>query len=94
MIRYPGIGTVESVTKISNGGAPPEFSNCQQRVGDYAALIVATDLEKTMEITVSILDIGTGAAPEVFAIGDRVVCNYPPCLHSRMSRQSLFYFQA
>jgi hydroxymethylglutaryl-CoA synthase len=39
----PGTGTVEAVTTISQGGAPPEFAEQQSRSGDFGVVIVAFD---------------------------------------------------
>ncbi|WP_331234367.1 zinc ribbon domain-containing protein [Natronorarus salvus] len=61
-------GTIEAVTTISAGGAPPEFAEQQARSGDYAAAIVA--LESGGE-TVSAPMMGC-AECEGFAVDDRV----------------------
>ncbi|ELY97081.1 zinc ribbon domain-containing protein [Natrialba asiatica] len=66
-----GEGTVEAVTTISQGGAPPEFADQQARSGDYAAAIVALESARGDD-AVSIAAIGTDVAPEEFAVGDRV----------------------
>jgi len=42
-VPLPGTGTVEAVTTISQGGAPPEFAEQQARAGDFAVAIVAFD---------------------------------------------------
>jgi hydroxymethylglutaryl-CoA synthase len=42
-VSLPGTGTVEAVTTISQGGAPPEFAEQQAKSGDFAAAIVAFD---------------------------------------------------
>ena len=42
-VELPGTGTVEAVTGISQGGAPPEFAEQQQRSGDFGVAIVAFD---------------------------------------------------
>ncbi|WP_049914550.1 zinc ribbon domain-containing protein [Haloterrigena salina] len=70
-VELPGTGTVEAVTTISQGGAPPEFAEQQARTGDYAAAIVALEDEAGTE-SVSISAMGTDAAPEEFAVGERI----------------------
>ncbi|WP_436343731.1 zinc ribbon domain-containing protein [Natronorubrum sp. FCH18a] len=70
-VQLPGDGTIEAVTTISQGGAPPEFAEQQARSGDYAAAIVALEDEDGSE-TASIAAMGTDAAPEDFAVGDRI----------------------
>ncbi|QSW98955.1 zinc ribbon domain-containing protein [Haloterrigena alkaliphila] len=70
-VSLPGTGTVEAVTTISQGGAPPEFAEQQARAGDYAAAIVALEDEDGSE-TASIAVMGTDAAPEEFTVGDRI----------------------
>lgn len=42
-VSLPGTGTVEAVTTIGQGGAPPEFVEQQQRSGAFAVAIVAFD---------------------------------------------------
>ncbi|ELZ09949.1 hypothetical protein C479_10260 [Halovivax asiaticus JCM 14624] len=83
----PGTGTVEAVTTISQGGAPPEFAAQQAQSGDYAAAIVAFDATGRRsssggddedsagaagEDAVSAPAMGTDAEPDAFAVGDRV----------------------
>ncbi|TYL35946.1 ACP synthase [Natronococcus pandeyae] len=70
-IDLPGEGTIEAVTTISQGGAPPEFAEQQAKSGDYAAAIVALDVDAGDE-TVSVPVMGTDAAPAAFSVGDRV----------------------
>jgi hydroxymethylglutaryl-CoA synthase len=69
-VRLTGEGTIEAVTTISQGGAPPEFADQQSRSGDYAAAIVS--LEADDGETVSAPAMGTDAAPDAFAVGDRI----------------------
>lgn len=64
-------GTVEAVTTISQGGAPPEFAEQQARSGDYAAAIVALETDSGDE-TVSAPAMGTDADPADFSVGDRI----------------------
>ncbi|SEV88861.1 zinc ribbon domain-containing protein [Natrinema salifodinae] len=70
-VELAGTGTIEAVTTISQGGAPPEFAEQQARSGDYAAAIVALETDDGTE-TVSAPAMGTGAAPDDFAVGDRI----------------------
>ncbi|RQH02356.1 zinc ribbon domain-containing protein [Natrarchaeobius oligotrophus] len=42
-IRLPGTGTVEAVTTIQQGGAPPEFVEQQARDGAFQSAVVAFD---------------------------------------------------
>jgi len=68
-VELPGTGTVEAVTTIGQGGAPPEFAEQQARGGDFGVAIVAFDGP----------DGGTASAPvqvadgyETPAVGDGV----------------------
>ncbi|WP_049927201.1 zinc ribbon domain-containing protein [Halopiger goleimassiliensis] len=72
-VTLSGEGTIEAVTTISQGGAPPEFAEQQARSGDYAAAIVAleADADDGAE-TASIAAMGTDAAPDDFTVGDRI----------------------
>ncbi|WP_049920995.1 zinc ribbon domain-containing protein [Halopiger djelfimassiliensis] len=70
-LELPGRGTIEAVTTISQGGAPPEFAEQQARSGDYAAAIVALETGHGTE-TVSVPAMGTDADPAAFSVGDRV----------------------
>ncbi|MFC6717214.1 zinc ribbon domain-containing protein [Natrialbaceae archaeon GCM10025810] len=69
--RLSGNGTIEAVTTISQGGAPPEFAQQQAQSGDYAAAIVALEAADGSG-TVSVPAMGTGADPGAFAVGDGV----------------------
>lgn len=42
-VELPGTGTVEAVTTISQGGAPPEFAEQQAKSGDFGVAVVAFD---------------------------------------------------
>ncbi|MFC6733076.1 MULTISPECIES: zinc ribbon domain-containing protein [unclassified Haladaptatus] len=44
-IQLPGTGTVEAVTRVGQGGAPPEFAVQQAQSGDFGITIVAFDYE-------------------------------------------------
>ncbi len=70
-VELAGEGTIEAVTTISQGGAPPEFAEQQARAGDYAAAIVAFETDSGDE-TVSAPAMGTDAAPGAFGVGDRI----------------------
>ena len=52
-VRLPGIGTVETVTTISQGGAPPEFVEHQAQSGEFQSAVVAFDGSKPSDKTVS-----------------------------------------
>jgi hydroxymethylglutaryl-CoA synthase len=64
-------GTVEAVTTISQGGAPPEFVPQQARAGEYASAIVAFEgpEENAVSVPVQIVLAGQDAP----GIGDEVV---------------------
>lgn len=67
----PGTGTVEAVTTIAEGGAPPEFAAQTSRSGEYAAAIVAfdgPDAERTASLPVQVTGVNSGSV----AVGDRV----------------------
>ncbi|ARS88570.1 zinc ribbon domain-containing protein [Natrarchaeobaculum aegyptiacum] len=70
-VELAGEGTIEAVTTISQGGAPPEFAEQQGQSGDYAAVVVALETEDGTE-TVSIPAMGTDADPSAFTVGDRI----------------------
>ncbi|WP_276261187.1 zinc ribbon domain-containing protein [Haloglomus litoreum] len=42
-VTLPGHGTVEAVTRIGRGGAPPEFATQQVRSGAFGVVVVAFD---------------------------------------------------
>lgn len=42
-VELPGEGTVEARTRISRGGAPPEFDEQQARSGEFGVALVALD---------------------------------------------------
>ncbi|MFP8958247.1 zinc ribbon domain-containing protein [Natrialbaceae archaeon A-CW3] len=70
--RLAGEGTLEAVTTISQGGAPPEFAEYQSQSGEYAAVIVAFEAEDGSDGTVSAPAMGTDAEPGDFSVGARV----------------------
>lgn len=62
-------GTIRALTVIGQGGAPPEFTELQQREGSYAVAIVALeagDGEATLPAQITDVD------PETVAVGDTV----------------------
>jgi hydroxymethylglutaryl-CoA synthase len=70
-LELPGTGTIETVTTISQGGAPPEFAEQQAMAGDFAVAIVAFDGpegDATVSVPLQVTDID----PETIGIGDRV----------------------
>lgn len=42
-VVLPGTGTVEAITTVARGGAPPEFVEQQRRSGEFASAVVAFD---------------------------------------------------
>jgi hydroxymethylglutaryl-CoA synthase len=69
-VQLPGTGTVEAVTAIGQGGAPPEFVEQQARSGPYASAVVALDGPEsgTVSIPAQVVDVEADAVD----IGDRV----------------------
>jgi 3-hydroxy-3-methylglutaryl CoA synthase/uncharacterized OB-fold protein len=65
----PRTGTIEALTIIGQGGAPPEFAELQQRSGAYAVAIVALKAE---EGTVTLPAQLTDTDPEAVAVGDTI----------------------
>lgn len=64
-VELPGTGTVEAVTHIAQGGAPPEFVEQQSRSGPFASAVVALDGpagEETVSVPTQVL---TGGAEPV-----------------------------
>jgi len=60
-VRLPGTGTVEAVTTIAQGGAPPEFVEQQSKSGPFVSAVVALegpDGEETVSIPTQVLDSG------------------------------------
>ena len=83
-VELPGTGTVEAVTVIGQGGAPPEFVDQQARSGAYASAVVALDGPDaadgadgeeggTNDGAVSIPAQVVGTDPTAVTVGDRVV---------------------
>jgi hydroxymethylglutaryl-CoA synthase len=74
-VTLPGTGTVEAVTVIGQGGAPPEFVEQQARSGAYASAVVALDGPGSRGAdgeTVSVPAQVVGVDPTDVAVGDRV----------------------
>jgi hydroxymethylglutaryl-CoA synthase len=69
-LELPGTGTVEAVTAIGQGGAPPEFVEQQARSGPYVSAVVALDGPDGGNV--SIPSQVVGVAPDEVDIGDRV----------------------
>ncbi|WP_435347414.1 OB-fold domain-containing protein [Haloarchaeobius sp. HRN-SO-5] len=74
-VRLPGTGTVEAVTTISQGGAPPEFAEQQAKTGDFAVAVVALD-GPDAEAAVSMPAQVTDADPGAVDVGDRVEATF------------------
>ena len=57
-IELPGTGTVEAVTTISQGGAPPEFAEQQAKSGDFGVAVVALDGpgDETVSVPAQVVD--------------------------------------
>jgi hydroxymethylglutaryl-CoA synthase len=69
-VRLPGTGTVEAVTTISQGGAPPEFAEQQQRAGEYDVAVVALDGPDGGRVSAPLQVTGVDAG--TLDVGDRV----------------------
>ncbi|WP_266077150.1 zinc ribbon domain-containing protein [Haladaptatus caseinilyticus] len=69
-VRLTGTGTIEAVTTISQGGAPPEFAEQQSKSGDFDVAIVALDGPDGS--TASAPAQVTGATTGTLEIGDSV----------------------
>ncbi|GAB7021283.1 zinc ribbon domain-containing protein [Halostagnicola bangensis] len=65
----PRTGTLQAVTVIGQGGAPPEFAELQQRDGAYAAAIVSLESDEgTITLPAQVTDVD----PESVSVGDTV----------------------
>ncbi len=73
-VELPGTGTVEAVTAIAQGGAPPEFVEQQSKSGPFVSAVVALDGpdgEETVSVPSQVLageadaDIGTAVEATV-----------------------------
>lgn len=72
-VELPGTGEVEAVTAISQGGAPPEFDQQQQRSGDYGVVVVSFDGQEPDESVSAPAQVCDDATDDVtLAVGDRV----------------------
>lgn len=69
-ISLEGTGTIEALTVIGQGGAPPEFVEQQARSGSYVSSVVALDGPEGQ--TVSVPAQVVGIDPAAVEIGDRV----------------------
>ncbi|NHX36469.1 MULTISPECIES: OB-fold domain-containing protein [Halolamina] len=68
-VELPGEGTVEAVTTIAQGGAPPEFVEQQSRSGPFLSAIVALDGPEGGNVSVPSQVVGDADGVE---IGTRV----------------------
>ncbi|WP_323676827.1 zinc ribbon domain-containing protein [Halorubellus sp. PRR65] len=71
-VQLPGTGRVEAATTISQGGAPPEFAQQQQRDGDFDVVVVAFDApasDDTVSAPAQVTDVDGGDV----SVGDDVV---------------------
>lgn len=73
-VALPGTGTVEAVTTISQGGAPPEFAEQQSKSGDFAVAVVAFDGPDGGSVSVPVQV--TDADPGSVGVGDAVVAEF------------------
>ncbi|WP_018128736.1 zinc ribbon domain-containing protein [Haladaptatus paucihalophilus] len=69
-VTLTGEGTVEAVTTISQGGAPPEFAEQQAKSGDFDVAVVALSGPDGGEASVPAQV--TGTAPGSLEVGDAV----------------------
>ncbi|UHQ98961.1 zinc ribbon domain-containing protein (plasmid) [Natrinema zhouii] len=70
-VKLPGTGTVEAVTQIEQGGAPPEFVEQQSKSGAFVSAVVALDGpdgEETVSAPTQVLTSGD----EIVSVGDDV----------------------
>ncbi|WP_256300027.1 OB-fold domain-containing protein [Haloarchaeobius salinus] len=73
-VELPGTGTVEAVTTISQGGAPPEFAEQQSKSGDFAVAVVAFDGPDGGSVSVPVQ--ATDAEPGSVGVGDSVAAAF------------------
>ncbi|MFC4408484.1 OB-fold domain-containing protein [Haloarchaeobius iranensis] len=73
-VELPGTGTVEAVTTISQGGAPPEFAEQQSKSGDFAVAVVALDGPDGGSVSVPVQV--TDADPGSVGVGDAVTAEF------------------
>jgi hydroxymethylglutaryl-CoA synthase len=73
-VALPGTGTVEAVTTISQGGAPPEFAEQQSKSGDFAVAVVAFDGPDGGSVSVPVQV--TDADPGTVSVGDAVAAEF------------------
>ncbi|MFC7134787.1 MULTISPECIES: OB-fold domain-containing protein [Salinibaculum] len=70
-VELPGTGTVEAVTTIAQGGAPPEFVEQQSRSGPFVSAVVALDGPDGQDTASVAAQVLTGGE-ETVDIGTRV----------------------
>ncbi len=68
--ELPGTATVEAVTTISQGGAPPEFAPFQSAAGEFDVAVVALDGPDGGTVSAPLQV--TGAEAGSLSVGDRV----------------------
>jgi hydroxymethylglutaryl-CoA synthase len=73
-VELPGTATVEAVTTISQGGAPPEFAEQQSKSGDFAVAVVAFDGPDGGSVSVPVQV--TDAEPSSVSLGDAVAAEF------------------
>jgi len=69
-VALPGTGTIEGVTTIAQGGAPPEFAEQQSKSGPFVSAVVSLDGprgDETVSVPSQVLTPGASSV----AIGDR-----------------------
>lgn len=69
-VRLTGTGTVEAATRISQGGAPPEFAEQQAQSGDFGVAVVALDGPDGRSVSIPAQVVDSGA--KSLEIGDEV----------------------
>lgn len=69
-VELPGTGTVEAVTVIDQGGAPPEFADQQAKSGAFAVAIVSFDGPDGGSVSAPTQVVGV--EPDSVVIGDSV----------------------
>ncbi|MFD1645497.1 zinc ribbon domain-containing protein [Haloarchaeobius litoreus] len=73
-VELPGTGSVEAVTTISQGGAPPEFAEQQSKSGDFAVAVVAFEGPDGGSVSVPVQV--TDAEPASVGVGDAVAAEF------------------
>jgi len=70
-VTLPGTGSVEAVTSIAQGGAPPEFVEQQSKSGPFVSAVVAFDGPDGEETVSAPTQVLTGGVAEI-AVGTDV----------------------